>query len=64
MNENEFEFEGKTYVAKPYVAESSCNECAMFVGGDCIAIDVRGIPDCYCGLRKDGMNVIFVEKQQ
>ena len=57
MNENEFELDGKVYVATEYRDESiSCiAQCAL--SGICD--DVRCLPY----ERTDGRNVIFVEKQ-
>ena len=65
MDENEFEFEGKTYVsvdAGNLVAK--CSPCAFYKTHDCVRLSDNGeIPYCdYC--RDDMRNVIFVEKQK
>ena len=57
MDENEFEYEGKTYVTAPDDGEFFCGGCA-FESSRCIGI----IPECRPRFRIDGRNVIFVEK--
>lgn len=56
INENEFLFSGKTYVA---VEKNFCKGCAFW----CSELQKRGeIPHCGAQYRKDGRDVIFVEK--
>jgi hypothetical protein len=58
-NENEFEFEGKTYVTVfDELDGDGCAKCA-FELIDCTI----GIPQCYSGNREDGKPVYFKEKQ-
>ena len=64
MNENEFELDGKVYVAEQCVLideNPSCCWCAF----DALSkrINCKIVP-CDDHERKDGRNVIFVEKQQ
>lgn len=61
MNENEFELDGKVYVAVD--AECGCNGCAFNQVSvrDCNAY---AAPYCTRKYRIDNRNVIFVEKQQ
>lgn len=58
INENAFDFKGKSYVAQPQV--NGCRSCAFFKNpfGAC----ERPV-DCTPRGRTDGNNVIFVEKQ-
>jgi hypothetical protein len=64
MNENEFVFEGKTYVAVVDDMELlskevyGCDQCA-FTGMDC----TFERPPCYMVGRKDRRSVHFEEKQ-
>lgn len=61
MNENEFEYKGKTYVAK-IMATSLCSGCAFHDKDDEFC---RNLPvSCMPKLRSDGELVIFKEKQQ
>lgn len=55
MNENEFEYNGKMYVAERGV---DCTTCAMDAEDTCYAA-----PQCTPAERKDNRDVIFVEKQ-
>jgi len=56
MNENEFEHDGKVYVAVD--AEFACDGCAaQFSGRFC------SVAKCCDDERSDGRDVIFVEKQ-
>lgn len=62
MNENEFEFNGKTYVA---VEDESplCSGCAFFEY-HCIRLQTFGkIPRCTVIDREDGRLVKFFEKE-
>lgn len=58
MDENEFEFEGFTYIAVDG-AQDDCEGCTFLRSGAC-----HRIPYCYPSQRVDGRDVIFVEKQQ
>ena len=60
MDENEFEFEGKTYVAE----HCSADDCGFTDGKQCsfISLDCSRF-NCFPECRADGRNVIFVEKQ-
>ena len=61
MGENEFEYNGKIYVATCHcedIMDSYCNDCSL-KGYLCAEID----PPCLARERVDGMHVIFVEKQ-
>ena len=63
MNENKFEFNAKTYFAKEIIVEKGspikCDGCSFdFEGSHC-----HNVPSCLGRNRKDGRNVIFVEKQ-
>lgn len=55
MDENEFEIDGNVYVAEPEGGDFFCGGCA-FESSSCPAME------CRSRLRKDGRNVIFVEK--
>lgn len=57
MNENEFELDGKVYVAVG-VTHESCHGCAVYHKFCSLA------PMCIQEKRKDNRNVIFVEKPQ
>ncbi len=60
MNENEFEYEGKKFVA---IEEDGCDNC--FYGKDCALLMNEGkIPACAGTGRTDKKSVIFVEKPQ
>ena len=58
MNENEFEYSGKRYAAKPH---NGCDGCAFdtieFIGGGCF------FANCHASERTDNSSVIFVEVQ-
>ena len=56
MDENEFEFEGKTYVAL-ISSVDSCTGCAMQ------PLPCYKVSKCSKNDRSDGLDVIFVEKQ-
>jgi hypothetical protein len=64
-NENEFEFEGKTYVAVD--DKGSCKECSFYSDQElrsCLALShLEIIPRCYPYARKDRRDVNFKEKQ-
>lgn len=61
MNENEFELNGKVYVA---VDNKECDGCAFSYGDDGSVTDGCGVcPRCYPSEREDDRSVIFVEKQ-
>lgn len=61
MNENEFEFNGKTYVAVE--DELPCKNCA-FWGKSCGILQWHGkIPPCSAPYRKDDKDVRFVMKE-
>lgn len=60
MGENEFEFEGKTFIAVESNLE--CDGCA-FDGFFC-NLDWKSYPACMAGRRHDKKEVIFVEKQE
>jgi hypothetical protein len=61
MNEDEFEYEGKTYVA---VEGSGCELCAMFINYDCSVINAGdSFPQCYSKFSKDKADVHFEEKK-
>jgi hypothetical protein len=60
-NENEFEFEGKTYVA---VEGGDCYLCAMYIDDNCIGLgDNTTIPWCGMNDRDDKRYVHYAEKQ-
>ena len=61
MDENEFEFEGVTYVAAKGVYTYGCEGCNLFDDGCLIAIGEY--PCCSSRGRLDGRDVIFVVKQ-
>ncbi len=64
MDENEFELEGKNLFAKT-IELYSCEGCELSDGYNCAWLRCsRQIPECSSRARKDGNNVIFVEKQQ
>lgn len=58
MNENEFERNGKKYIAKEI--DCKCRECAFF----CKFSDCCGAPLCNPDRRADRRSVIFVEKSK
>lgn len=58
MNENEFELDGKIYVAMEQDSFPFCEGCAFD------ALPCGHLPECTLNKRRDGINVIFVEKQQ
>lgn len=73
MNENEFELDGKVYVASKAVTHTSRNPCY----GCTFRIDDRSLcccwlngldddcaPSCDADFRADNMHVIFMEKPQ
>lgn len=55
MNENEFEMNGRRYVAAP---GKRCSRCAFF--DEDFNCDMA--PPCESERRSDGKNVIFIEK--
>lgn len=59
MNQNEFQFNGKTYVAIENNGGSTCMGCA-FSRLDCY--NIKSIPPCLSQIREDGSCVHFVEK--
>ena len=65
MGEDEFEFCGKWYASTPGVR---CQDCSMWDSGECLCNTVSKrdfvFPSCNNSQRKDGRDVIFVEKQQ
>ena len=60
MNENEFNVDGKDFIAVP--CDGKCYGCYFDYGVGCHA--VSGVPNCNRENRVDGKFVIFVEKQQ
>lgn len=64
MNENEFEYCGKRYVA---ISGLNCGDCAMWDADECMcnAVSSRDFifPSCNNSQRKDGRDVIFMEVQ-
>lgn len=66
MNENEFEYDGKTYIAveDTGLKSEACKNCVFFdLLRCCLMLRVRGIiPNCLNGVRNDGRDVHFVEK--
>lgn len=60
MNENEFEYNGKTYVTAPE-PEGCCVDCDLLSA--CGPDGIEGIPECQSHKRVDNRDVIFVEKQ-
>ena len=62
MNEDEFEMDGITYIAAEKAnSMTRCSYCAFNKNLECLD---RNMPACRNDIRKDGRNVIFVEKQQ
>lgn len=64
MNENEFEHDGKVYVAVD--ERLGCEGCSFQTkihGGCNFAAAIGFGPYCFKPRRQDGRNVIFVEKQ-
>lgn len=63
MNENEFQFRGKTYVAVRDDDDSGCDKCAFAFDIACATLHLREeFPPCIAQIREDGKNVHFVEK--
>lgn len=60
MNENEFEYNGKTYVVEQSGGE--CIGCAFLHDDDC-SVPFEHVPPCHHVDRNDETDVIFVEKQ-
>lgn len=61
MNENEFDYNAKTYVAVE--TEKPCDKCAFVRDIGCVSLKIRGIiPECLSRFRADGKRVFFVEK--
>lgn len=64
MDENEFEFEGKNYIAVSYTGgDCGCEQskcCAFDRMRHALCSRFKCTPD----KRQDGRNVIFLEKQQ
>ena len=60
MDENEFIFNGKTYIAVPE-PDDCCCECDLLQ--KCSPDGINGVPKCQANKRTDGRDVIFVEKQ-
>ena len=61
MDENEFEIDGKVFVAKQ--RNGGCDGCYFDIGGECHA--VSGVPACATAIGvSGGMFLIFVEKQK
>ena len=58
MNENEFELDGRTYVARP--THNDCEGCGLHDTDDCWGEER---PYCTSTFRTDNRDVIFVEKQ-
>ena len=65
MDEKEFEFNGVVIVAAYGL---NCMDCAMWNVNECVCNTVSKrdfvFPACNNSQRKDGRDVIFVEKQQ
>lgn len=62
IDENEFSFSGKTYVASESDKNNTCRGCA-FCAEECTELKRRGkIPCCSTVFRADRQSVIFVEK--
>lgn len=57
MNEDKFELDGKTYIAKE---SKDCSECAFETNHKCVA----KTPECSALTRKDKKSVIFVELKE
>ena len=62
MNENEFEFEGVSLVAKLTEEMYGCDGCYFDDNG--VRCSTTGRPFCHRYFRLDQTQVIFVEKQQ
>ena len=60
MNENEFELDGKVYVAVEHDNSGACIECSFSGSVMCMDDKIKCIPT----MRTDMRNVIFVEKPQ
>lgn len=64
MNENEFDYNGATFVAVKSALESGCERCA-FCDADCVKLLGAGrIPTCVWQDRADKRNVIFIRKAE
>lgn len=64
MNENEFDFNGATFVAVKSALEDGCARCA-FQDADCVKLLGAGkMPTCVWTDRGDRRNVIFVIKDR
>jgi len=60
MNENEFEYEGKAFIAVD--SDAGCYGC-YFEQKDCCGLqDDRIIPNCFGSRRQDKTEVMFTEK--
>ena len=67
VNEDEFVLCGCEYQAKTVRLENGCSGCAIFTPNKGCAANMFPdgcVPNCDPGFRKDGRNVIFVEKQK
>lgn len=63
VNEHEFDYKGKTYIAVEDKDECNCSKCAFCQSEDCMKLRTQWkIPPCYKEKREDCKNVIFVEK--
>lgn len=61
MNENEFEIDGKAYVAVEKASSMvRCSYCSFNNAFECLE---NPVPACGSEIRLDKRNVIFVEKQ-
>lgn len=63
MNDNEFELNGKSYIAVDD-NDSPCIGCALHHKDECGESYYHVVPQCDGNGRPDHRNVIFVEKQQ
>lgn len=64
MNENEFEYNGKTYIAiNAPMAGNCCQECAFSPASCMQLLDSTKIPPCTRTGRMDNRSVIFIEKK-
>lgn len=61
MDENEFEFEGSTYIS---VKSDGCDGCSFHKGQESCYALCKEVPFCAPSKRSDGIGVIFVEKQR
>lgn len=62
MNENEFSYRGKTYIAVEDEADYTCRGCALARMNCYKLMGIGKIPPCRSAYRLDGNNVVFVEK--